>query len=252
MKAYKICNWEERFKSHSDSESSAIQGGMKDFNAHKEAHAYLAQSKEGVVAMAVWVVLLRLAAKMPEPGLLINAQGPLTISDLSKKTGLPAPVFKMGLKLLMHPQVNWVELVDCPKMLIDNHKYDLDPYLKDPQVLAPNFEEEPGPEGAFDDFIPKLEVPGIDHLGGTAFEDFFQGNFYRHSVEWFGQKPDMDLRFLNEDDNNEGSSVVDHAFEGRPWGNKTPRIPVVYLTEGEALKKIQALKKRLGKEPELN
>ncbi len=73
----------------------------------------LMRRKEGLEVFAAFVLMVEVAAKLPERGTLADEDGPLTSDDLSDKTGADINAFEIAFQVLSDKQlgINWLEIV---------------------------------------------------------------------------------------------------------------------------------------------
>jgi hypothetical protein len=69
----------------------------------------LMRHKHGPQMYSAWVLILQVAAKCPERGVLADEDGPLSCEDLELKTGLPSAIFDEALKFLSSKEIGWME-----------------------------------------------------------------------------------------------------------------------------------------------
>jgi hypothetical protein len=82
--------------------SSALPDGDKGFRR-------VAKHERCVELFAAWILIIQVASKMPERGLLVD--GPLDAEDLADKTGFPAEIFHLAFTVLTEPKIGWLERV---------------------------------------------------------------------------------------------------------------------------------------------
>ena len=58
-----------------------------------------------------WVLIVEVASKMPERGLLRDEDGPIDADDLAAMTGFPASIFELAFDVLVNSKINWLEQV---------------------------------------------------------------------------------------------------------------------------------------------
>jgi len=68
----------------------------------------LAKKPYGMEVFGVWVLLLELAAKMPERGVLKDKDGDLSIEDMELITGFPSKSFEKAIKILCSDEIGWI------------------------------------------------------------------------------------------------------------------------------------------------
>ena len=71
----------------------------------------VANHDHNVSLFAAWVLIVEVASKMPERGLLVDEDGPLDADDLAVMTGFPAEIFAMAFVALCDKRIGWLERV---------------------------------------------------------------------------------------------------------------------------------------------
>ncbi len=66
--------------------------------------------ENGPAVFAAWVLIVQVASKCPQRGVLADEDGPLDAVDLSHKTGCPAEVFAQAFDVLCLPKIGWLEV----------------------------------------------------------------------------------------------------------------------------------------------
>lgn len=110
--AYRIANWDKHYEV---SQTRRVQKNLS-WVAVPTKHDGLGYRKimsmpNGISIYGAWVLLVQIAAKCPNRGILADDTGPLTPEDLSLKTGCPADVFEEALAVFTDPKIGWVERV---------------------------------------------------------------------------------------------------------------------------------------------
>jgi hypothetical protein len=75
-----------------------------------KSYRRLMEHDHGAAIFGAWILLVQVAAKCLLRGVLADADGPLTVEDLSVKTGCPAPVFREAIEVLASRAVGWIEI----------------------------------------------------------------------------------------------------------------------------------------------
>lgn len=152
MKAYRIVNWDARFEVPSDPDSL-------DDRLIKSSKL-LSKGKTGAAALAVWLLLVKFASKMPQRGLLVSAKKALTVECLAEETGFSRKLIQMGIDLLMSPEMSWIERVDCPKYLVLGDHAACGHIASAPQMVSvAEVNDSEAPLVAMNDCPPMLERP---------------------------------------------------------------------------------------------
>ena len=65
-----------------------------------------------------WMLILQVASKMPQRGLLVDEDGALDVDDLAAMTRFKCEVFQIAIEALVDPKVRWLEWVEIPEKLV--------------------------------------------------------------------------------------------------------------------------------------
>ena len=108
---YRIRNWEVHYEK-AQSRPCKKPSWVALPNKHDgKGFRRVAQHERAVEIFAAWVLIVQVASKMPERGLLVDEDGPLTAEDLAVKTGFPASIFHIAFTVLVDPKIGWLERV---------------------------------------------------------------------------------------------------------------------------------------------
>lgn len=210
MKAYRITDWEERFE---------LPPNPKRLDERLcEASKLLSRGKAGEAALAVWLVLVKFAAKMPQRGLLVSIKKPLTVKCLAEETGISERLLALGIRILMSPELNWIELVDCPKYLILGDHAACGHIASAPELTPVVDADDEAPLISLDTIKPELEQP----ISNKKEKE--------RTVEWEKAVPKYKTS-LNKvhESSHRWSAFVDHPL---------------YITEKDAAKRVRTLPKK--------
>lgn len=109
---YRIRDWEQHFETRG---SRRHQRPLAKISLSTSLEGLvlrrLLSDPQGAAAYGVWVLLLQIAAKMPCRGVLADATGAYTPSDLALLTGLPELQVQAALELLGSPRIGLLELL---------------------------------------------------------------------------------------------------------------------------------------------
>lgn len=108
---YQIKNWDKYFEK-AQSRRCEKMSWVAIPNKHDgKSFRRLAQHERNVDLFAAWILILEVASKMPERGLLVDEDGPLDEEDLADMTGFPAEIFHLAFTVLTDPKIDWIERV---------------------------------------------------------------------------------------------------------------------------------------------
>jgi len=66
-----------------------------------------------------WNLILQVASKMPTRGVLRKDGKNLTAQELAKRTRYPKEIFELAFKVLVEPEIDWLECVDEDRQALD-------------------------------------------------------------------------------------------------------------------------------------
>lgn len=107
---YRIKNWQENFENHESRKVKGVRWVAMPNKHDGKGYRRIAQHPRGVELFCAWTLLLQVASKMPERGVLADEDGPLDADDLSAMTGFPAEIFELAFQALTEPKIAWLEV----------------------------------------------------------------------------------------------------------------------------------------------
>ncbi len=108
---YRIKNWDMYFEK-SDTRKCKNMRWIALPNKHDgKGFRRVAKHERNVELFTAWILILQVASKMPEHGLLVDEDGPLDAHDLSDMTGFPTEIFNMAFTVLTEKRIGWIERV---------------------------------------------------------------------------------------------------------------------------------------------
>lgn len=116
-KAYAVRDWERHFE---NSESRKVKDASFVLIPNKhdgKGYARLTRNKKSCRALAGWLLILQVASKMPQRGILVDEDGALDAEDFADMTRFPADVFDDAIEVLTDPAIGWIEEIDLPDSL---------------------------------------------------------------------------------------------------------------------------------------
>ena len=116
--AYAIKRWSSRFENAQSRRTKDLNHSLTPHELNS-THLETLMSKEGgPVALAVWHILIQLATRCPQRGLLVDEDGPLTDKTIAKACHLPEEEVSKALSLLMSESIGWLDIVECPQQIL--------------------------------------------------------------------------------------------------------------------------------------
>lgn len=109
MDAYRIVDWNNNFEK---AQTRKNEGPLKwvgiPTKHDGKGFRRIMSREDGPQIFAAWVLIVQVAAKCPQRGLLIDSDGPLTAEDLAFKTGCPETLLATALSVLCSEKIGWI------------------------------------------------------------------------------------------------------------------------------------------------
>ena len=109
---YRVRDWDQLFESRGSRKHQrplakiSLPTGLDGLVMRR-----LLSDPQGAAAYGVWVLLLQVAAKAPQRGVLADRTGAYSAADLMLLTGIPESQVQAALDLLCSPRIGLLELV---------------------------------------------------------------------------------------------------------------------------------------------
>jgi hypothetical protein len=113
MNAYRIKNWDQHFEIAQSRRAATMKMSWVAIPNKHDGKSYrrLTRNPHFAEIFAAWCLIIQVASKQPERGLLADADGPLTAEDLSDSTGLSEDAFTKAFEALSDVKIGWLERV---------------------------------------------------------------------------------------------------------------------------------------------
>lgn len=111
---YSIRNWSEVFENSQSRQYQRLNWTPLPNKHDGKSYRRLISMADGPALYGAWVLLVQVASKCPQRGVLADQDGPLDAEDLSHKTGAPAELFVRAFEALTHSKIAWLEVVPLP------------------------------------------------------------------------------------------------------------------------------------------
>ena len=123
MKAYRIRDWSRLFENSETRKLKSLSWvpvpNKHDGAGYRALWENLPASPEtpgdfrgAPEVFAGWILLLELASRCPERGLLVKDGRPMTPREMALKTGAPEKLFVVALKELTSREIGWIEVAE--------------------------------------------------------------------------------------------------------------------------------------------
>lgn len=121
---YQIRNWDQHFEISQSRKATKLNWVAIPNKHDGKGFRKLMRLEDGISHYGVWVLLVQVASKCPERGVLVDEDGPLTTEDLELKTGCPAEHFDAAFGPLC--EIRWLEQAisshgDCASSTLPGH-----------------------------------------------------------------------------------------------------------------------------------
>ncbi len=111
LTTYRIRRWSEIFENSQSRQYQRLTWTPLPNKHDGKSYRRLISMADGPALYGAWVLLVQVASKCPQRGVLADDDGPLDAEDLSQKTGAPAELFARAFEALTHPKIAWLEVV---------------------------------------------------------------------------------------------------------------------------------------------
>ena len=109
---YRIKHWTANFENAESRKVRNLQWVPVPNKHDGKSYRRLASHKSGVEVFCAWCLMVEVASKMPDRGILADEDGPLTSDDLAFMTGFPARIFTLAFLVLTSKGIEWLETVE--------------------------------------------------------------------------------------------------------------------------------------------
>ena len=106
---YRVRDWDQHFENSRSRDYKKLDWVPIPNKHDGKGYRRLIALENGPALFAAWVLIVQVASKCPQRGVLADEDGPLDADDLSHKTGCPAEVFAQAFNALCQPKIGWME-----------------------------------------------------------------------------------------------------------------------------------------------
>jgi hypothetical protein len=114
---WRIRDWDEIYENANSRKIKSLTSVLVPNKHDGKGFRRIAKRSDAAEVYCAWILMLQVASKSPQRGLLVDGEGELTAADLADKTGFPEPMFANALNVLADKTIGWIESVlpgDCP------------------------------------------------------------------------------------------------------------------------------------------
>lgn len=116
--AYAITRWSSRFENAQSRRTKDPNHSLMPHELNSTQLEHLMKQESGPLALGVWHILIQIATRCPQRGLLVTEDGPHTDTTIAQACHLSEGQIAQALNLLMSPAVGWLDIVECPRQVL--------------------------------------------------------------------------------------------------------------------------------------
>lgn len=112
---YSIKDWDKKFETSETRKLKRLSWVPVDNQHDNRIFRKISARENRSDLFSAWVLIIQIASRMPQRGLLVDESGPLGSEDMSLITGFPESIFKKALIFYADPAIGWVsaEYPEC-------------------------------------------------------------------------------------------------------------------------------------------
>jgi len=126
---YRVKNWNELYEKAQTRKCKEMKWVAVPNKLDGSGYAEIAAHSRSCELFTAWILILEVASKMPNRGLLYKDGKPIGPRELSRKTRFPEDIFSLAFNVLTGPEIDWLERVAGDEIIQDER------YTKD-EILA--------------------------------------------------------------------------------------------------------------------
>jgi hypothetical protein len=111
---YCVRNWDDHFENSQSRKVNRLNWVAIPNKHDGKSYRRLISMPDGPSIYAAWLLLLQVASKCPNRGVLADEDGPLDEDDLAAKTGCPVELFAAAFDVLSNPRIGWLDVETPP------------------------------------------------------------------------------------------------------------------------------------------
>lgn len=109
---YAIKDWNKVFEDYRSREVEELEFVKLPVRRESEVAQKLRKTADGLIAFAVFIMLVQWAARNPTRGVLRDARGPITPERFADRYGTPIKIVRKAFETLAAPECGWLEITD--------------------------------------------------------------------------------------------------------------------------------------------
>jgi hypothetical protein len=208
---YRIRNWNKLYE---NSESKKIKNARyvlvpnhhdgKGFRRLLRLPEKPREHPDGVRMFSAWILILQIASKCAERGVLADEDGPLTAEDMSLKTGAPQDIFEGALRVLSGKDFKWIEATHIPESSDD---------ALENQDNARTFPHRTERNGTIEIGSSRAKSPPVDMSSCEKTERGFSPHYQQALDAWKEEREKVGLTFVADPQTKDGARIIAGMIE---------------------------------------
>jgi hypothetical protein len=184
QKPFKVCmtliikNWAENFEKSDNRRLKVFSWVAVPTKMDGKKFRRLSKYKDGLEIFGIFILLLELAGKMPEKGVLKDVDGDLDYDDMELMTGFPSNKFKKAISVLCSDEIGW--LTDDTGATLGQHSGVTQPTVQYNTVHNNTIER---PTNFIKPTIPEIQTAitekGLKRVNAETFWNYYESNGWK-------------------------------------------------------------------------
>lgn len=116
--AFIITDWHNLFENAQTRRTQHLNQVMMPLRGNSGEQRRILSMLGGYQALAIWHLLIQLAAECPQRGLLVKGTGALDYEDLAFELGVPEADVRAAFMIFSDSKIGWIDTTDCPQHLL--------------------------------------------------------------------------------------------------------------------------------------
>ena len=108
---YRIRNWDELYEKAQTRRCKSMSWVAIPNRHDGSGYRRIAEHECNCELFTAWILMLEVASKMPQRGLLVKDGRALTETDLAYMTGFPKEIFTVAFTVLVDGEIGWLERI---------------------------------------------------------------------------------------------------------------------------------------------
>jgi hypothetical protein len=112
MKTYRIKDWAKHYETAETRKLVSMRWVPVPNKHDGKGFRRLMRRPDGLEVFAIWILILQVASREEQRGLLEDQDGPLGVQEIADKTGAPEQAIEKALQVLASKEIGWLEVIE--------------------------------------------------------------------------------------------------------------------------------------------